>query len=320
MTKQNDDFQKKLLAIFRVEAGEHLQVMSAGLVDLEKNPTEVQYAEIIETVFREAHSLKGAARAVNLKEIESVCQSLESVFMAVKSKNLAVSPLLFDLMQEAIDGLGTLLTAESEAIAVAGGPAIAALTQRLADALQGRPSQSAPAPSATSQRTSSVQQASIAHFSDAPTETDVAVAAHTSSPALGLSSGTVRVSTQKLDTVMRQVEELLVPRLASTQRTRELHEIIGSFASRKKQHSRIRPTLRLIERYVEKGRQGKWCDRRIARIPDSGNSETRTAQVDGISRGSTSVHENAGRAIITLEQTCCARWPHSSRHDRQPSA
>ena len=74
MTNKNDDFLKKLLATFRVEADEHLQVMSVGLIERENNPAEVRYAEIVETVFREAHSLKGAARAVNLKEIESVCQ------------------------------------------------------------------------------------------------------------------------------------------------------------------------------------------------------------------------------------------------------
>src|SRR5450759_2614333 len=111
MANKNDDFLKKLLATFRVEADEHLQVMSAGLSELENNPAKVRYAEIIETVFREAHSMKGAARAVNLKEIESVCQSMESVFAALKGKQLAVSPPLFDLMQEAIDDLGTLLSA-----------------------------------------------------------------------------------------------------------------------------------------------------------------------------------------------------------------
>src|SRR5674476_1040477 len=104
--------------------------MSAGLIELENNPAKVRYAEIVETVFREAHSMKGAARAVNLKEIESVCQSMESVFAALKGKQLAVSPPLFDLMQEAIDDLGTLLSAEGAAMAVAGKSAIATLTRR----------------------------------------------------------------------------------------------------------------------------------------------------------------------------------------------
>src|SRR5450759_4101548 len=262
MTKQNDDFQKRLLTTFRVEADEHLQAMSTELIELEKNPTADRYAEIIETVFREAHSLKGAARAVNLREIESVCQSLESVFAALKGKQLAASPPLFDLMQEAIDDLGTLLSAEGAAMADAGKSAIATLTRRLNDALHGQFAQTATThPTATQSTTDqpmpSVQQAPIAHLEDVHTEASAAVAMHTPSPAPSLASGTVRVSTPKLDAVMRQVEELLAPRLASAQRAKELREVAVSFATWKKQRARMRPVLRLIERYVEGGDRGK---------------------------------------------------------------
>src|SRR5450759_5285289 len=269
MTNKNDDFLKKLLETFQVEADEHLQVMSVGLIELENNPAEVRYAEIVETVFREAHSLKGAARAVNLKEVELVCQSMESVFAALKGDQLAVSPPLFDLMQEAIDDLGTLLSAEGAAMAIAGKSANATLIRRLDDALQERFAQTATThPTATQSTTDqpmpSVQQASIALLQDVPTdlpnvpiETSAAVATHTPSPTPSLASGTVRVSTQKLDAVMRQVEELLAPRLASAQRAKELREVADSFATWKKQRVRMRPMLRLIERYVEVGGRSK---------------------------------------------------------------
>jgi len=279
MTNKNDDFLKKLLATFRVEADEHLQAMSAGLIELENNPAEVRYAEIVETVFREAHSLKGAARAVNLKEVESVCQSMESVFAALKGDQLAVSPPLFDLMQETIDDLGTLLSAEGAAMAVAGKSANATLIRRLDDALQGRFAQTATThPTATQSTTDqpmpSVQQASIALLQDVPTdlpnvpiETSAAVATHTPSPAPSLASGTVRVSTQKLDAVMRQVEELLAPRLASAQRAKELREVADSFATWKKQRARMRPVLRLIERYVEGGGRSNGAARGLPELP-----------------------------------------------------
>ena len=74
MARKNDELLKKLLATFRVEADEHLQAMSSGLLALEKMPQAEERAALVEKVFREAHSLKGAARAVNLLEIESVCQ------------------------------------------------------------------------------------------------------------------------------------------------------------------------------------------------------------------------------------------------------
>ncbi|HEY5581312.1 MAG TPA: hybrid sensor histidine kinase/response regulator, partial [Rhodoferax sp.] len=262
MSKQSDDFLKRLLATFRVEADEHLQAMSAGLLELEKNPTADRHAEIIETVFREAHSLKGAARAVNLREIESVCQSLESVFAALKGKQLAVSPPLFDLMQVAIDSLSTFLSAEGAAMAVAGKSAISTLTRQLSDALQGQF-----APSVTVQPMPSLQPTPIATLLDEPSEATTPLAMPTSTPSPSLGSETVRVSTQKLDAVMRQVEELLSPRLASAQRAKELREVAVSFSTRKKQRARMRPVLRLIERYVEAGGRSNGAAAGLPKFP-----------------------------------------------------
>ncbi len=60
---------------------------------------------MVETLFREAHSLKGAARAVELGDIESVCQAMESVFAAWKRGEIAASAELFDALNEAVDTL-----------------------------------------------------------------------------------------------------------------------------------------------------------------------------------------------------------------------
>jgi len=249
MAKQNDAFLKKLLATFRVEADEHLKAMSAGLFELEKNPAAARHAEIVESVFREAHSLKGAARAVNIKEIESVCQPLESVLAALKGKQLTVSPPLFDLLYQTIDALGVLLTGEA-VVSESSRTMFEPLIRRLGDALQGRLAQ----PAAT-------QQAPTAPPPDTQVKTAAPVA------IASLAAETVRVSTQKLDAVMRQVEELLSPRLASAQRAKELREIAASFATWKKQRARIRPALRLIERYAEKTGNGAAVSISPAKFP-----------------------------------------------------
>ena len=106
-----------------------------------KTPAGEQRMEIVEKIFREAHSLKGAARAVNLAEIESVCHSLESVFAGLKSNRVAISPPLFDLVHQVLDALAGLLTSDAQA-GKTGKPAVAALIQRLDDASKG----AAPAP------------------------------------------------------------------------------------------------------------------------------------------------------------------------------
>jgi len=231
MAKKNDELLKKLLATFRVEADEHLHAMSSGLLALEKAPAGEQQAEIVETIFREAHSLKGAARAVNLTHIESVCQSLESVFAALKDKRLAVSPPLLDLLHQTIDALGGLLAADA-GVSPAHPPAVAALMRRLDDALTGtRPEPVHLAPTPPAIPPSAVPEA----LTGAHKPPDMA-------------SETVRVSTTKLDAVMRQVEELLSPRLASSQRARELRETAAALVVWKKERLRIQPALRLIER------------------------------------------------------------------------
>src|SRR5512146_1416405 len=103
MINKNDELLKRLLATFRVEADAHLQAMSSGLLALKKIPVDGQWVDVVETIFRDAHSLKGAARAVNLTQIEVVCQSLESVFFALQAKCLAVSPPLIDLLLQTVD-------------------------------------------------------------------------------------------------------------------------------------------------------------------------------------------------------------------------
>lgn len=224
MLKNNDELLKRLLATFRIEADEHFRAISAGIFSLEKAPAGGQRTAIVETIFRDAHSLKGAARAVNLTAIESVCQSLESVFAALKGERLGVSPPLFDLLHETVAALGELLCADPGSSGTHQ-LLVAALTRRLDDALRGRQ----PEPEAAAQ----------------PTEH---ITVHPQPVAPAPASDTVRVSTAKLDVVMRQVEELLMPRLAAVERARELRDTAAAVAVWKEQRLRIQPAIRMVER------------------------------------------------------------------------
>lgn len=238
MAKKDDEFLKKLLATFRIEADEHLRVMSSGLLELEKTPAGKQQAELVETIFREAHSLKGAARAVNLTDIESVCQSLESVFAGMKSGGIAASPQLFDFLQLALDTLGGLLSPE----AAAGKPALATLIRRLDDVMKGSP----PVRAAPASPPSSAEQAEPAASADAGLLP----------AARGPASGTVRISTAKLDAVMWQAEELLAARLAAGERARELRETGAALAARKKERAEIQTVLRALGRSLHRSAKG----------------------------------------------------------------
>ncbi len=104
MDQDDSEFLARLLETFRIEAEEHFEVLSNGLLELERDP-EGDHLPLVETLFREAHSLKGAARAVELGDIESVCQAIESVFAAWKRGEIGASTSLFDTLNEAVDAL-----------------------------------------------------------------------------------------------------------------------------------------------------------------------------------------------------------------------
>src|SRR5436189_179921 len=109
MSERDNDFINRLLLTFKVEAREHVNAMVSNLLELEKASTPEKQKEVIEVLFREAHSLKGAARAVNLDEIERTCQEMEGVFAALKRKELTPSSELLDVLHQVVDSLGVLL-------------------------------------------------------------------------------------------------------------------------------------------------------------------------------------------------------------------
>jgi two-component system chemotaxis sensor kinase CheA len=103
MNKKQEEFLRELLADFMIEAAEHHQAIITGLLELEKDQDNESRQKLVEMTFREIHSLKGAARAVNLIDIEQLCQGLESVFSLLKQQAIDVSKLFFDTFHDALD-------------------------------------------------------------------------------------------------------------------------------------------------------------------------------------------------------------------------
>ncbi|WP_114970786.1 hybrid sensor histidine kinase/response regulator [Rhodoferax ferrireducens] len=123
MPLNNEKFIKHLLVTFRIEAEEHLQAMAALVLELEQPTPAERLPQLVETLFREAHSLKGAARSVGLSEAEAACAELESQLAALKRKDIALSPALLQTLDRRIDALAHLLTSEA-AVALPATPAL----------------------------------------------------------------------------------------------------------------------------------------------------------------------------------------------------
>lgn len=112
MDNNEREFLKRIQATFRIEAEEHLQAFSKGLFELEKLSGGETQTNLIEVMFREVHSLKGAARSVGQKDIESVCQPLENIFSCLKRNEFSLVPATFDLFHKTVDFLNKLMSTD----------------------------------------------------------------------------------------------------------------------------------------------------------------------------------------------------------------
>lgn len=243
MKSSDDEFLRELEAAFQIEADEHLQAMSSGLLELEKTPAA---PDLLETVFREAHSLKGAARAVNMTDVEAVCQSLETVFAAWKRQEIVPSPPFFDTIHHALDLVSRLLRAGLGGEAAPDKSQISAITHQLSIAIVGaRDSQTRPHRSAASSEV----------VPEAKEPESVEQAPAPPAPPKAAVSETIRISTAKLDTLLRQAEEMLAVKLTAGQRAADLREVQAEVEAAldrwKKECAKLSPALRARRQLLE---------------------------------------------------------------------
>jgi len=246
MGQKDQELLQRLLATFKVEAEEHISSISAGLIELERVSSADRRTEILERVFREAHSLKGAARAVNLVRIESLCQSLEGLFASLKAHEVSLAPELFDQLHQMVDSLGTLLRASSTAVA---------------EGDRSHPAQipALPEPGGTTLSRSAGPQGSQPIKNPGwPTSgtgiplplADLADSRVFAEDRPGLWQ-TVRVPVAKVDSLLRQAEEFIPVKATATQRIAELREIHESLASWKKEWRNVRPQARVTPKFLD---------------------------------------------------------------------
>jgi two-component system chemotaxis sensor kinase CheA len=251
MVSKSDEFTKRLLATFRVEADDHLKNITSGLIELEKDPDPKVKARIVETVFREAHSLKGAARAVNLTDIETTCQSLESVFSLMKRREIHLVPFAFDTLHQAVDILNELNLSFPEE-AVADKDKISKIIEKIAkietgqaDALNGLPEPPA-------------------------MQADEPVRRQQRMP-----SDIIRISVEKMDALLRQGEEMLSVKLMADRHLEDIHDLIHMFGIWQKQWSKIYPTIcefrRLQERNDKQGKKRRKDDKQNYKVLEFGD-------------------------------------------------
>src|SRR5437762_10517506 len=110
--KAEDLSQLSMLELFRLEAESQVQVLTAGLLALERNPVA---AEQLEACMRAAHSLKGAARIVGLSVGVGVAHTMEDCFVAAQRGRITLRQKPIDLLLRGVDLLARIAkTPEAE--------------------------------------------------------------------------------------------------------------------------------------------------------------------------------------------------------------
>ncbi|RFP14781.1 MULTISPECIES: response regulator [unclassified Duganella] len=252
MATDDERFLQRLLATFRLEADEHVGAMSALVLELER-PDEpggsARAAGLVETLFREVHSLKGAARAVNLADIEAVCQALESVLALLKRAQCAPPVPMFELLYLTIDVLRGLLDG--------GAYELGGLLQALTEAQYGLSAAPAIAGTAPLMPPLPMQPMSLtlpmSPMSPMAAVSAMPAAAAPSTPAAAPEpEQTVRISTAKLTALLLQAEELLAFKFSAEHMAADLRALHTELEGWRKHWSRTVGEARAIVRAGER--------------------------------------------------------------------
>lgn len=241
----------ELLALFKAESAEHLANLDSGLLRLEQTPTE---QALLEEMFREAHSLKGAARMLGLTKIENVTHSLELVLSPARKNEARLTPEDIEKMSGIIRQLRQLIQ-----LAISGEPtkSISIETPVVAPVVEANETlikETAELPSVEVV----VEPAVISSPEKSPRIFEVV----TPPPVVPLGNmpespvasdenfhiETVRVETRKLDDLLTLVSELNVIDGRIQHQMRQMDALTEYWTKLERQHKKLRTLFRTVGR------------------------------------------------------------------------
>lgn len=193
-----------------------MRSINEELLALEKGEEGGDRVERFARLFRAAHSLKGAARAVEMPAIEQLSHHLEDVFTAMRDETVAQDAELFSLLFRSADAIEAAGMQLREKAPLDNSPLEALLpelqnaigqeaTETSAEPEPPPPQKSVPEPS--NKETSSLPSPTRSPEPKEPSQSPAKV-----TPGRSGLGGTVRVTEDKLDSLLAQMGELLVAR------------------------------------------------------------------------------------------------------------
>jgi two-component system chemotaxis sensor kinase CheA len=210
----------ELQEVFFAEAAERMQNLERHLLALERAADDTERQSLLVEIFREAHSLKGAAGIVGQAEMATLAHRLEDVFGAMQRGERSMTPALFDAIYRAADGMGSLLKLAAGTSSTA--PDVEQLLDGLGRAIAG--------PAGTPDGGDGVTSSSASPEPEPAPPSPGPAPKGRRSERSPRAQDSVRVATEKLDALMALVGELSVSRVGAGLHLERLDRIEAELA------------------------------------------------------------------------------------------
>lgn len=208
LNQNNFGSTAELVNIFWVEVKDYLAQLNNHLLQLELVADE-ERAQLIQEMNRLAHSMKGAAQAVDYPIVQAISNYLEEIFGAAQHDKLIITAQIADVIYDGLDLIASQLQGVQEEPEV-----IAAVLMQLQRLLDHQPS------------TSNLDAALVT------STLETGQLSGTPTMILRAQEETIRVAVSKLDQLMAASGEILVNQMRGAEQQRLL-------ATLQKDHSRL---------------------------------------------------------------------------------
>lgn len=98
--------KSKFIGTYKAETREHLQKLNLGLLRLEKTP---QDKELLDSMMREAHTIKGSSTMMGYKRIADIAHCMEDGLEKALKKVITLKKEHFDILLKSLDAIEPLL-------------------------------------------------------------------------------------------------------------------------------------------------------------------------------------------------------------------
>ncbi|SNS48633.1 MULTISPECIES: response regulator [unclassified Azospirillum] len=293
MNSRNEQLLQRLLAMFTVEAEDHATALGAALLELDRGVAEERRRELVEKIFRQVHTLKGAARTVNLGSLVALCHALESLLALVKQGNMALDGDLRELLHRSLGAIRVMIPGGGNGPSPADPPGLDRLVGDI-NHKAGAPGMASPPPPPLPPPIPAPAPpvATVAEIPAAVPPVPEQAAAHR--PV----KQTVRVPIAQLDRLLHQAEELIGAKLSGAERAAMLRGLGRELGERTRSRSRLGRAAQADH----DAQTLAWLGSRLSKLATEADQEARglAKSVDGLLSGTKQVLMQPATNLLDL--------------------